>query len=139
MPLERAAAVLPNGEMLALKRVPNVTVEVPRHAREEGYLRFGALAMRIEDSIAIVFSCAHPPEEVCVNVMEEIWHLRLGHRPDIVSLVPIDDRHRTYNAANEDEAYGCAIAALVPVAALYSMLTQQMHIRRIAVLFFVAR
>lgn len=137
LPLDRAAATIPNGEVLALKHVPGVTLERLRYAREEGFTRFGALATRIDDDVKIVFNCAHPPDRVCVNVLEEIWHVRLGHRPSIVSLVPINGRHRTYDAAIEHEAYGCGIATLVPLAALYAMLTQQAHIRRIAEHFFV--
>lgn len=137
LPLDRAAATVPNGEVLALKHVPGVTLEQLRYAREEGFKRVGAMATRIDDEVKIVFNCAHPPERVCVNVMEEIWHVRLGHRPSIVSLVPINGRHRTYDVVIEREAYGCGIATLAPLAALYAMLTQQIHIRRIAEHFFV--
>lgn len=137
LPIERAAATLPNGEVLALKNVPGITMEHMRYAREEGYSTVGAFAARIGGMLKVVFNCAHPPERICVNIMEEIWHVRLGHRPDIVSLVAINGRHRTYDAAIEDEAYGCGIATLVPLAALYAMVTQQVHIRRIAERFFV--
>lgn len=137
LPLQLAAATIPNGDVLALKHVPGVTLEMLRHAREEGFQKFGAMATRVNGQIKIVFNCAHPPDRVCVNVMEEIWHIRLGHRPSIVSLVPVNGRHRTYDPAIENEAYGCGIATLVPIAALYAMLTQQAHIRRIAELFFV--
>ena len=69
--------------------------------------------------------------------MEEIFHVRLGHRPDILTVVPVDGRHRTYDASAENEAYGCAIASLVPFSGLQAMLARQTHIARIAEHFCV--
>jgi hypothetical protein len=54
-----------------------------------------------------------------------------------VRLYAIDGRFRTYNQQNEDEAYGCAIAALVPFAGLQDMLARGTHICRIAEHFVV--
>lgn len=62
----------------------------------------------------------------------EIFHVRLGHRPDVLTIVPINGNCRTYDAKKESEASGCAIAALVPFSALQVMLAQRVHIRRIA-------
>ena len=136
-PLEHAVQSLPNCEVLALKHLPNITLEHLRYAREEGYRRFGAHAKRIEDSIKIVFNDEHPPQQVCVNVMEELFHVRLGHRTDIVSRVAVAGNHRTYDALVEEEAYGCGIATLVPFTGLQAMLAQQFHVRRIAEHCFV--
>ncbi len=139
LPIERAVQSMPNCEVLALKYLPNITMEELRYAREEGYLRFGALAKRVGDSIKIVFNDEHPPQQVCVNVMEEVFHVRLGHRTDIVSRVAVAGNHRTYDAVVEEEANGCGIATLVPFAGLQAMLAQQMHVRRIAGHFLCAR
>jgi hypothetical protein len=128
---------LPNAEVLGLKRVPGVTLKLLSQARTTQYQRFGALARREGDTIQIVFNDAHDPRVICVNVMEEVFHILLGHKPDILSVVPMAGRHRTYNASKEDEAYGCASATLVPFAGLYTMLTQRLPIARIAEHFFV--
>jgi hypothetical protein len=102
------------------------------YARERGYSRFSAFARRDGAEIQIVFNDAHRAPQIRVNVMEELFHIRLGHRPGILSIVPRNGNCRTSNAHNETEAYGCATAALVPFVALEAMLTRQTHIGKIA-------
>lgn len=137
LPLYLASASLPNCEILGLRHVPGMTLKMLSYARTDGYSRFGALARRDGDSIQIVFNDAHHPFQVRVNVMEEFFHLRLGHRPDVLSVVPVNGNCRTYDAQNEKEAYGCAIASLIPFGGLQAMLVQHAHIRRIAEHFAV--
>ena len=48
-----------------------------------------------------------------------------------------DGRYRTHDVSRELEAYGCATAALVPLAGLHLMLARQTHIARIAEHFAV--
>lgn len=132
LPLDLARTSLPNCEILGLRHVPGMTLKMLSYARTDGYNRFGAFARRDGDSIQIVFNDAHHPFQARVNVMEELFHLRLGHRPDLLSFVPVNGNCRTYNAKNEREAYACAIASLVPFAGLHALLAQQAHIRRIA-------
>jgi hypothetical protein len=64
--------------------------------------------------------------------MEEFFHIRLGHPPDVVRLYPCEGRHRTHNSAKEDEAYGCGIAALVPFGGLEALLARGSDLRRVA-------
>lgn len=137
LPLDVAVRCLPECEVLALRHVPGMTLKLLSYARTDGYRRFGALACRNGDRIQIVFNDAHPPPLVRVNVMEEIFHVLLGHRPDVLTLVPRDGRYRTHNGANEAEALGCAMASLVPFAGLQAMLASQWHIARIAEHFAV--
>ena len=135
--LEHAVTCLPNCEVLGLRHVPGMTLQILSYARTEAYDRFGAFARRDGDAIQIVFNDAHHPHTIRVNVMEELFHVRLGHKPDIVTLVPSNGRFRTHDANREREAYGCAIAALVPYAGLRAMLAHQMHLLRIAEHFAV--
>jgi hypothetical protein len=137
LPLDIAITHLPNCEVMGLKHVPGVTLQQLSHAREQGFKAFGALAHRYGDSIQIVFNDAYQAPQIRVHVMEEVFHLLLGHRPDILRVIPVDGKYRTYDAANEREAYGCAIASLVPFAALHAMLARQTHIRLIAERFCV--
>lgn len=137
LPLERAITCLPNCEVLGLRHVPGITLQLLIHARTKAYSTFGAFARRDGGSIQIVFNDAHPPNTVRVNVMEELFHVRLGHKPDVLTLIPREGRHRTHDASKEGEAYGCATAALVPFAGLHAMLARHMHIARIAEHFAV--
>ena len=137
LPLEVAVSRLPKCEVMGLRHVPGITLAQLSYAREKGFRRFGAFARRDGDTIQIVFNDAHQAPQIRVNVMEEVFHLLLGHRPDILSRVPIRGNCRTYDPETESQAYGCAIAALVPFAALEALLAQQTHIRRIAEIFCV--
>lgn len=135
--LEVAARCLPNCEVLGLRHLPGITLHELVYARTRGYHSFGALARREGDNIRIVFNDAHQAPTIRVNVMEEIFHVRLGHEPDILRAVSSDGRYRTYDANKEAEARGCAIASLVPYGGLYAMLARHTHIARIAELFAV--
>jgi hypothetical protein len=135
--LERAVTCLPNCAVLSLRHVPGMTLQMLSYARTQGYDRFGAFARRDGDVIQIVYNDAHHPCTIRANVMEELFHVRLGHKPDIMTLVPTNGRFRTHDANREREAYGCAIAALVPYAGLRAMLASQMHLLRVAEHFAV--
>jgi hypothetical protein len=74
---------------------------------------------------------------VRVHLLEEVFHILLGHPPDQLRLYAIDGRYRTYDPRKEDEAYGCAIAALVPFLGLQDMLARDIHLGRIAEHFVV--
>jgi hypothetical protein len=137
LPLELAVTSVPNCEVLALRHVPGMTLQMLSYARTDAYQSFGALARRDGETIQIVFNDAHHPHTIRVNVMEELFHIRLGHKPDLVTLVPREGRYRTHDANREMEAYGCATAALVPFAGLQAMLARQTHIARIAEHFAV--
>lgn len=133
-PLEqdRALSLIPNCQVWALKNIPGLPFEVVTHFRTAGY-QLGAFAYQDADGDRqIVFNDAHPPAHVRVHLMEELFHFRLGHAPDVVRLYPIDGQYRTHNNAKEDEAYGCGIAALVPTVGLEALLVRGYDLRRIA-------
>src|SRR5438270_629370 len=54
LPLELAVTCLPNCEVLGLRHVPGITLQMLSYARTDGYRRFGALARRDGDNIQIV-------------------------------------------------------------------------------------
>lgn len=129
---DRALKLIPNCQVWALKNIPHLPFEFVNHFRTAGY-QLGAFAYRDADGDPqIVFNDAHPPAQVRVHLMEEFFHIRLGHAPDLVRLYPSDGRHRTHSRAKEDEAYGCGVAALVPFGGLEALLARGLDLRRIA-------
>jgi hypothetical protein len=133
----RALSLIPNCHVWALKNIPGLPFEFVNHFRTDGY-QLGAFAYRDADGDhQIVFNDAHQPAHVRVHLMEEFFHIRLGHRPDVVRLYPTDGRHRTHSSAKEDEAYGCGIAALVPLGGLETLLVRGWDLRRITEHFVV--
>jgi hypothetical protein len=131
LPHELAIATLGDCEVIPLKNIPTLTVEQLTLVRTYPS-RFGALAIRIEDRMSIVFNDVHPPLLTRVHLMEELFHLRLGHAPDNVRISPVDGHRRTHCAKKEHEAHNCGIAALVPFGGLLAMLAGQAHVARIA-------
>jgi hypothetical protein len=59
---------------------------------------------------------------VRVNVMEEVFHILLGHEPDLLTVIPRAGRYLAHDVHRELEAYGCATASLVPFAGPHAML-----------------
>jgi hypothetical protein len=133
---EQALRLIPDCEIHAVKNVHGILFETLLEFHTDGR-HIGAFAVKIGRSVHIVFNDAYPVTDVRVHMMEEFFHLRLGHPPDTVRLYAMDGRFRTYNQQNEDEAYGSALAALVPFAGLQDMLARGTHICRIAEHFVV--
>jgi hypothetical protein len=135
---ELALALIPGCEVWALKNVPNVPFEHVVHFRNMAR-QFGAFAYKDRDGdYRIVFNDSYPPEAVRVYLMEEFYHIRLGHPFDRVRVYAEDSKpHRTHSDVKEREAYGCGVAALVPFGGLESMLARGEHVGRIAEHYFV--
>jgi hypothetical protein len=135
---ELAIGLVPRCEVWALKNVPNVPFEHVIHFRNMAR-QFGAFAYKDKDGdYRIVFNDSYPPEAVRVYLMEEFYHIRLGHPFDTVRVYSEETKgHRTHCDAKEKEAYGCGAAALVPYGGLESMLARGEHIGRIAEHYFV--
>lgn len=133
-PLEhdQALALIPKCEVWPVKNIPRLPFEHVIHFRTAGY-QFGALAFKYPDgAIGIVFNDAHSSADVRVYLMEEFFHIRLGHPPDKIRLYPQNGNHRTYSDRNEVEAFGSGVAALVPYGGLKDMLAAGIHMARIA-------
>jgi hypothetical protein len=137
LPHEAALATLPACEVTALKNISGLAYEELVHFRTAG-LHIGAFAFKDADGLLhICFNDAHQPAHVRVYMMEELFHVRLGHPFDSLRIYPGDRVSRTYDESKEDEAYGCAVAALVPYGGLHEMLSRGHHIARIAEHFAV--
>ena len=71
----------------------------------------------IGDSWAIVRNDQHTMVRQKVTYLEECWHILLGHR--LTKIAKISDSYgRTYDSAEEHDAYYLAGATLVPGAAV---------------------
>lgn len=78
-----------------------------------------ALTVKIDGRVYVVQNDKHSPVRRRVSLMEEFAHILLGHIPSSVSLDPLELlRHRTYNTAQEKEAYALGAATLVPYTEL---------------------
>jgi hypothetical protein len=91
----------------------------------------------------VILNPNHGPARTKATLMEEICHVFLGHHPSRLSVVTKDQRgkvmNRDYRKSDEEEAYGVGAAALVPYAALKTLLLQGKAVREVATHFRVSR
>lgn len=124
--------VLPHGEL-------PVAHEHLHHFRDGGRRAWSGMGIPLPTGgTMVVFNDSHPPARVRSTLMEEFFHLRLGHPATVIRLYAGDNRHRTHDPALEGEAYGSGAAALVPYKALRANLAAGESVRRIAQLFEVS-
>lgn len=134
---ERALATIENCRVWPLKNLRTLPLEHLMHFRGLGR-HIGAFAVKDENGdIDIVFNDEHPPADVRVHLLEEVFHIRLEHPFDKLRVYADQRVTRTYDEAKEDEAYGCGVAALLPIYGLQAMLARGEHIARIAEHFTV--
>lgn len=134
---DRALGTIKNCEVTPLRSLQLMAFEHLLHFRGAGR-HIGAFVVKDElGNIDILFNDEHPPADVRVHLMEEVFHVRLGHPFDTLRVYADRSVSRTYNEAKEEEAYGCGAAALLPYGGLYSMLARGEHVARIAEHFVV--
>jgi len=71
----------------------------------------------VQDQWVVLLNDCHTVERQRVTVLEEIWHILLGHK--LVKIAKIADAYgRTYDTAEEHDAYYLASATLLPRSAI---------------------
>lgn len=114
----------------AFELLENVTViphgEIPcaakYHEHFRGHARWSGMALAVGEHTLVVYNDSHPSTRTRSTLMEEFFHLRLGHRPSTLKPRIHTDSSRTYDRKIEDEAFGSGAAALVPYKSLRALL-----------------
>lgn len=107
--------VLPHGA------IPD-SFEAIEHFRGPGAGAWSGLALAIPDGrVLVLFNDSHPQTRIRATLMEEFFHLRLGHRPTTIRVYSGDGAARSYDPSVETAAFGSGAAALVPYRALRVM------------------
>ena len=91
-----------------------------------------------EGPMMVVYNGDHPIRRIRATLMEEFFHLWLGHSPTRLRLLSNGDAKRDFDSNKESEAYGSGAAALVPYKTLRAMLEKGHPIRSIADHFLVS-
>lgn len=134
LPHDLAFATLPGlVEVFAHGDLPAADVHIAR-LRKSGKVWSG-LTVAVPGGAIVVFNDAHPITRVRATLMEEFFHLQLGHPPSLISL---HSGARTHNAAVESEAYGSGAAALVPYQGMKLMVDAGCRVIEIAANFEVS-
>lgn len=83
------------------------------------------------DRWAVLLNDSHTVERQRVTVLEEYWHILLGHKLTKISKVA-EAFGRTYDATEEHDAYYLASASLLPRAAVIKAVSQNLSSAQIA-------
>ena len=86
----------------------------------------------------VIYNTDHPERRTRATLMEEFFHLWLGHPHDRLRLLSDGEGRREYHSGKESEAYGSGAAALVPYKSLKAMLTDGKTARQVADHFLVS-
>lgn len=87
-----------------------------------------------QDRWAVLLNDTHTVERQRVTLLEEYWHILLGHK--LVKIAKIAGAYgRTYDSAEEHDAYFLAAASLLPRAAVRAMVQKKASAAEIAAQF----
>lgn len=126
-----AYALLPNVLVLPHGKVPAAKKWI-EHFRTTAQARWSGLSIRLDSTELVLYNDSHPRSRVRATLMEEFFHLRLGHQRSMLRLLASTESYRTHDAGIELEAYASGAAALVPYCALKRMLSEKIKTAAIA-------
>jgi hypothetical protein len=139
-PLDHAAAfsllpnvvVVPHGALPAADKYLN-------HFRGVRPSAWSGLAVTIApDFDLVIYNDSHRITRVRATLLEEFFHLWIGHPKSVLRMYSDDGAWRSYNSTVEQEAYGSGAAALVPYAGLVQMINSGRTVQEIASHFEVS-
>jgi hypothetical protein len=124
--------VLPHGDL-------DVTDGIANRFRNEASSRWSGMCVPCPGGITVVlYNDSHPETRVRSTLMEEFFHLWLGHPPTHLRVHVGKTAGRDFNALKESEAYGSGAASLVPYKPLREMFTRGLSTKNIASHFLVS-
>ncbi len=135
LPHLRAFELLPDVKVLAHGELPMAQVFMDR--LRSGHAWSGVSLPCDGGGAIVIYNDGHSRERVRATLMEEFFHLQLGHPPTILRFYN-GDAKRTYSKPIERQAYESGAAALVPFKHLKAMIDARASIREIAELFEVS-
>ncbi len=108
--------------------------DVAKRLRGDAAGEWSAMSVPLDptrESWAVLLNDGHTIERQRVTVLEEFWHILLGHK--LTKIARIAEAYgRTYDKAEEHDAYYLASATLLPKAAVIKAVGQNMSSEQIA-------
>ena len=132
----------------AFNLLENVYLTTPRdfalpekylqHLQGNGKAWWSGMALQLHDMTFVVFNDSHSRNRIRATLMEEFFHLWLGHPPSIVRLYDAKGKLRTHDRKIENEAYASGAAALLPYKPLKALVESGVPVGEIAGQFSVS-
>jgi hypothetical protein len=130
-PVEGAFALLSGVTVIPHGSVPCAQCVI-ESMRSKHKACWSAFALPLDGETWVVFNDSHSRPRVRATLMEEFFHLRLGHPPSKIRVYDGVGSERTFAQAIESEAYGSGAAALVPYKTLRDSIERGWKAGRIA-------
>jgi Zn-dependent peptidase ImmA (M78 family)/DNA-binding XRE family transcriptional regulator len=108
-----------------------------KRLRDEAYDEWSAMSVplnRSEDRWAVLLNDCHTGERQRVTLLEEFWHILLGHKLTKIARVA-EAYGRTYDKVEEHDAYYLASATLLPRSAMITAVDRKVSSAEIAAKF----
>lgn len=139
LPHDSAFDLLPGATVLPHGAVPAAAVHIEALRADGGKAWSGMALVLPGGHELVIYNDAHPLTRVRATLMEEFFHIRLGHPRSRLRLHSEDGAFRSYNPEIEHQAYGSGAAALVPYQPLHAMVARGDSPEQIAHHFGVSR
>lgn len=111
-----------------------LTPEIINRLRFDAVSEWSAMSVPLDsanEQWAVLLNDGHTIERQRVTVLEEFWHILLGHKLTKIARVA-EAYGRTYDKAEEDDAFYIASATLLPKAAMIKAIAQNFSSEQIA-------
>ena len=121
-------------EILTVGEIEDIPPDVTAHLGGSGKDKWSAMSVPLDeekDTWAIVRNEEHQFVRQHVSILEEFWHILLGHRLTKIARVA-DICGRTFEANEEHDAFYLAAATLIPENVIHETVQEKKDITQIA-------
>ncbi|MBD1905924.1 ImmA/IrrE family metallo-endopeptidase [Funiculus sociatus GB2-A5] len=121
-------------KVLSLEEVTDIDSQLKSQLLNFGRQSWSAMSVPLEENTdrwAIVWNSSQSTRRQSVSLLEEIWHILLGHKLTRITKVA-DVYGRTFAEAEEHDAYYVAAATLLPAGVIKKLVEQRGDVSEIA-------
>lgn len=136
-PLDSLRLEIEGVEIMPLRQTQCVDADTVKKLSTDACDEWSAMSVPLNPSHehwAVLLNDCHSIERQRVTLLEEIWHILLGHKLTKISKVA-EAYGRTYDSAEEHDAYYLAAATLLPREAVIQAVSERRNSLEIAQLF----
>jgi transcriptional regulator with XRE-family HTH domain len=133
-PLDPLQIDVEDVRVFRLRQTDCLEPSVAHRLRNEACNEWSAMSVPLdnsEDSWAVLLNDCQTPERQRVTLLEEVWHILLGHKLTKIARVA-EAYGRTYDKVEEHDAYYLASATLLPRSAMIKAVDGRMSSTEIA-------
>lgn len=126
-PLDSLKLEVEGVQVNKLTETKSLDVSLVRKLKQEACDEWSAMSVPLDgsvDSWAVLLNDCHTKERQRVTILEEYWHILLGHKLTKIARVA-EAYGRTYDKTEEHDAYYLASATLLPKTAMVQAVSEK--------------